>query len=310
MTASLSYLLNWPPDAQDGHERVPENDGCTPLSPRDSKTLSFKQVLGAREFWLYVIALLSTQLGFAFVPHYFNMGQAFGKPMHTIVTSYEAMFLVATLVRPLLGVLCDLLKFGSGHFSIASKNVTILILVMQALLFLILIPVSNSVNYSGFAAVSALIFVAFGAGECLAPILARDIFGAANSSVVFGAGGSIAFGVGEFAAAEVVSLFSSDHGSNRTPSLYNSSYIVCFWSTIVGAGAAALISKHCMEKTESCLEGQRNKRRTKDCEGLVLESNYGSLTIEKDLQDYQGARLCRQDCAVVLDRPDSTNYRS
>lgn len=241
VSSVLSCFLIWPAPSSCGERH---EDREQDLTMQCTLPLSFQNLLQIPSFWLYISCLFSTQIGFLFIPYYFNIGLSFGKPMHVVIKSYETMFLAATLLRPVIGVMCDNFKFGTQEFSMGSKNVAVLMLFAQGLFFLLLIPISNHGSYIGFVIATTVVFVSFSAGECVAPILSRDMFGPANSAVVFGIGGSISFGLGELFAAELVSIFVSSESLKTKPSSYNWSYFLAFISTGFGLFATIMISRY------------------------------------------------------------------
>lgn len=124
--------------------------------------------------------------------------------MQCLVHWYKVIFFVATLTRPFVGILADSFKFGEGIFLIASKNTVAALLLLQTGTFLVLVPISIQGYLYGFLMSMSLIFIVFAAAECVASILARDVFGAENSSLVFAAGGAIGFGIGEYIPTKTI----------------------------------------------------------------------------------------------------------
>lgn len=246
VTAAVSFFLKWPPASfSEGAEQHVGSEA------RSQQPISLRRLPSIPAFWLYVFVIVTADAGFVFIPYFFKVGGSFGRPMHVLVNLFGAAFLVSALTRPLVGFMADSFRHGEGRFSIASKNSVVMLLFLQTGLFLVLIPTSFFGNFIASILCITLLFVLFTSMGCVAPILARDLFGPTNSALVFGAGGVIGFGVGEYVAAKMMSVvvgIGLDEGSS--PSLYIPFYVICvFWS--VGGLMCSLMLTKCSEAFDS-----------------------------------------------------------
>lgn len=276
LIALTSLFIEWPSSSlPDISDREAGHYASAPASPDEfpGNVLPWYHIVQRARFWHYVFVTITSQTGFVFIPYYFKVGLSFARPMDVLVRSFEMSFLVAALTRPFAGLLSDALKSGQGQLSMGSKNTMSLLLFLQAALFLLLIPVSNAASYTGLVVIVALIYIMFSTGECVSPVLARDMFSPANSSLVFGGGGSLAYGLGEVLSTRMMAIVvPSDSNGNSPPSSYNRYYFICFLWTMAGLAASLMLSK-CPEAFEVRGKSTERERLLGECiEATSLKS--------------------------------------
>lgn len=207
MTATITLhcaaFAAWPPHTR--HEGVmdPSKDR-EPVFSECPADLHGHSLLQQRRFWVYALVLFTIRSGYAFVVQFFMMGTRFGQDPQTLAHRFMETLLIATVSRPVAGLLCDNMKRRRGFFSLGSKNIVTLFLLVQSSVFLHLASVCWIGDFAGFARDVTVVMVVLSAGSSTAPILARDVFGARNGALVFGAGGALGFGTGSFGWAQMV----------------------------------------------------------------------------------------------------------
>lgn len=292
----VSCFLKWPSLEQNApHQSYTE---LADHAEAERETLSLRGLLLLPLFWQSVFSIIATQTGFVFISYFFRIGLSFNQSMHSLVQVFEVISFVQAFSRPLTGMLADSLKWGRGFFSLGSKNVMLLALALQALFFAMLISFSNTYNFSGFMFSAGIIVVVFATSECISALLLRDIFGQQNSSVAFGAGASIGFGVGCFISPLVFTAISSRaESSDPAPSAYNLFYLICVFWSIAGLIATATLSRYgALHSRRSVKEGEVRRGTAGDGSlsnvaassedstllGASVTDGYGSTKGERD----------------------------
>eukprot|EP00177_Eucheuma_denticulatum_P004573 GFKZ01008321.1.p1 GENE.GFKZ01008321.1~~GFKZ01008321.1.p1 ORF type:complete len:557 (+),score=27.74 GFKZ01008321.1:135-1805(+) len=236
----ISFLLKWPPREYTSAFRAP-TDNLEPMP--SANAISVAHFLQLRSFWLCVLSIMTTQVGYAFIAYFFQLGLTFGQDMHSLVRLFEAISLLTAFARPLLGMMVDRLKWGEGLFSMGSRNMLTLAMGIQAVTLFTLIPVSNMRYFPGFAVGAAVLLLVVAAGECVAGVLMRDVFGSENSSLMLGAGASIGFGVGAFIPTVILQLTTfAGAGMETRPSTFNLFYLMSMLWSVVGLWSTISIS--------------------------------------------------------------------
>lgn len=240
VTFAASFFLKWPPAAfSDDPEQREISEA------RSQQCISWQRLLLIPAFWLYVFVVVIGQTGFVFIPYFFTVGLSFGRPMHVLVNWFGVACLASGLTRPFAGIMSDSFKHGEGRFSIASKNTAVVMLFSQAGLFMLLIPTSFFGYFTASMVCISLLLITFTSMECVALMLARQLFGLANSALVFGAGGFIGFGLGEYIPTKLMSVvIATGPGGGSSPSRYIPFYVLCvFWSA--GGLMGSLLMTRC-----------------------------------------------------------------
>lgn len=236
-SAAVTPFLQWPPLRYQHHSKANEsNTIVTSPAPLSWKRLSFMP-----SFWLYVATIFCLQAGYVFIAYYFEIGRTFGTDLGSLVASFQAANALGTILRPLSGALIDILKSGDGFFSIGSKNIIIILYLVQMASFASLLLASWMNAEMGYAVFAGLIIATFSAGSCCAPLLAREQFGHVNSSVVFGAGGSISMGLGETIAILIMAAVEKAAERSDVPTAYQGYYVISVVWCFIGLAACMLI---------------------------------------------------------------------
>lgn len=235
--ALTSSLLEWPIQ-QHRDEEYPEEayaNEYSPLSERvNAKTLSPKKLLLTPQFWIFTLTFMCAQGGFVMVPYFFTIGLSFHATMEKLVQCFQVINIVSLAARLLAGSIVDHLKSDTGFFRMGTKNTMLLLLSIQFLSFLSLIISSSAGWFPGFAIFVGLIVVTFGAMSCCVSLLAREQFGSANSSIVFGMGGSISMGTGEIVSVMLMRELQRDTSTDVRPSSFSIPYFALACITFLG----------------------------------------------------------------------------
>ncbi|KAI0563809.1 MFS transporter [Gracilaria domingensis] len=238
-------LVEWPQESLSLPRTSPDSDSEDNALNRqeaaDGRPISWKLLPKLPLFWLYVVTISAAQAGYMFIPYFFDIGHSFNESMIVTVRCFQAINLLGTAFRPLVGSVCDALKRPSGPFFIGTKNFAICLLALQLVMFIALIPISHMGWFGAFAICSGLTVILFAAAACLSALLARELFGRNNSALIFGVGGSVAMGSGEFFAVYAMEQLASRTVSG--PAAYNSYYYFAIVWTIVGLVASLFLCK-------------------------------------------------------------------
>lgn len=206
------------------------------------KLLDWSTMIKMPQFYMYSFLLLAEQAGYAFFAFFFVIGKRFGKESSALANAFEAMLLLGTVSRPVVGLLADKLSWGKGRFSIGSRNIMRILMLTQAVAYFGLIPASNAENYGVFSWCVAMIIMVFFCASGMALVLAKDIFGAGNSSLVFGAACSIGYGIGSFVWTKAVSVL--EISGVETARAYNRFYWVAGLFNVVGIVSGVLLTRY------------------------------------------------------------------
>lgn len=236
MAALLLLLLLFPASFL---LRCPSASPHQPLRPR-AAALPLRALYALPVFWACVAAITVSQTGFVFIGYFFELAEAYGKPLHQAVRSFQCITLAAALCRPPVGMLADRAKTARGFWRVASKNVLLVALLAQTAAFAALVRVAEKRAFDMFVAAALVVVVVMAAGECLVTLLIRDLFGQHNVPVVYGAGACVGFGLGCFLPPALMQ-WCVDAANNPTPEMYVPFYKACvLWSAAGVVCTAAL----------------------------------------------------------------------
>lgn len=239
--ASCSLFLEMPIDDSAG-QTVASDAGDEHSGPRSHSQLSLKKILSMRAFWQYILSVISAQVSSSFIMGYFSIGSTFGISQTDLVKSFQRSYALSTFLRPLGGYLADVLKYGSGYFSLGSKNLFLIILLSEWLILLEMSSASARVDFKAMNLAIGAMFVIYPFVLSAAPVLACDIFGTRNRARVFGLGGSFAMGFGNFSFLSFLSTVAPP-SDNRTPEAYNRFYFTSAGIIVTGLISCASLRK-------------------------------------------------------------------
>lgn len=278
-SAVTCTFITWPPPDDD--ETFGMEDTFL-LHEHESSVIPLRKLFTLPVFWCYTSTILASQATFAFYPYFFKLGYAFGNSDEVIVNSFKIILLCSVISHPLIGVIADSLKWGHGRFSIGPKNMMVLFLAMQMVLYLLLIRFSHGGNFGGFVTATCVLYIVLSSGGCGGSLLAREIFGAKNTSLVFGVGAGFGFGFGDFASAELMAIVdSASKSQGATPSRYVPFYMIAILWSFVGMVSCAMMQRYesVPWRTQVCKDGLCAcavcvSRAKKICE---FETGYGAI---------------------------------
>lgn len=188
-------------------------------------------------FWLFVITFLTLQAGAALYSYFLPIGMSFSMPIDVVIPYFQMGNLVGLLTRLPAAMFIDKMAFGTGMFAFGSKNVMLMLLVLQIMLISLMWFFSLKGAFMPFAICAVGMWGILSGSATAAPFLARDLFGERNGPAAFGIASSIAFGGGEFFAMYLISLVDKMGGTGkRIPSRY-----VPFYAIEVAASLITLV---------------------------------------------------------------------
>lgn len=232
----------------------PTNGEISSLFPKE-QCLPWQTILRAPSFWLYMIVIFNAMAPFSFYGYFYQVGLSFERPMKQLVRVFQIATFGSTIFRLVAGFMVDALKKRSGFFFSGGKNTTGILLFFQTIFFFLLVPISQSKSYVGFAVLSSLLVINVDMCTSVSSLLARDFFGGANCSFVFGFGGGIAIGLGSALSTKLFSLASGmNSGEVITPISFCRGYTVLGILGVLGLLAVAVM-KRC-EEAFVCMPGK------------------------------------------------------
>lgn len=267
-------FLKWPESSQKSHSHRGNDANVI----GEGQVIPWLSLLSVPLFWYYIGTVCALQAPFALIPFFFKVGLSFGANMKVLVACFDVVFLGSTLLRPVAGVLADSLKVGRGCFAMGSKNLMGLLLIVQITFFMILLAVTYIESFAGYVIASGILITVFGGGACGASILARDMFGAQNSSLVFGMGAAIGMGIGEFVSNSLFSFFDLSHRYGDTASRYSPFHVVCVIWSLLGLICCVHIQRHpaYFSLNGNCSLDIDEGGEQSPC--LVTKTNFGSVS--------------------------------
>lgn len=233
---------------------------------------SICSLVRSQSFWLYVVCILGAQSGFAFIPFFQKFSTSFYINSSTsAITAFNLILLSTSLLRPVAGVLIDCLGVGQGAFSIGSKNFICLLLAIQMGLFGILTFHVEKGGYWVFVIIVGGISGVLACSACVAPVLARDLFGEEYAVAAFGIGGALALGLGEVSSTQMASFFLTGNNDRDNKGFEKFYLISIIWSGI------SLVAAVGMQKYSRTLKSMIKER---DMEKGVLDGRWQKLDYE------------------------------
>lgn len=279
-SASCIGLLKWPSGPGPLQENVSENT----LKDEHHLVIPWTKLPFLLPFWYYVASIFAGQVGYAFIPYFFKIGRSFGKSTDVLVNSFQVAILLSTISRPFVGMLSDSLKWGHGFFGMGSKNVLIILLILQLTAFVCLVSFST---FLGFVVCSCIVLVVFSGVAVESSILARDMFTPVNSSLVFGFGASIAMGFGEFGTGEIMAAVDNAPAFEVSgASKYHPFYMLSAALSVFGLLSCFMLQKHaplcCSSEASEFLSGVQTCSTMEERErvigkGGILKKSYSSM---------------------------------
>lgn len=239
-----ALLMRWPAQVEGEQVRMDDEERTdnesVPLLEDEANGYVEQQplvfIMQRATFWLYIMTVLTGAANYGLFPYFFKLGYTFKQPLESVIGWFQIMGCVSIAVCLFSCMLMDYAKFGEGFWAMGSKNVILLLLVVQILCFGLLLHFSYSESYSGFVGTLILLSsVAVSQSGC-SLVLAMDLFGKANGGIVFGVGAGLSMGVGEgFSAWLLVAVERAvNHvGLSETPADFLLFYrIGCVWSLL------------------------------------------------------------------------------
>lgn len=222
---------------------VPQNNEEASLF-QNEQCLSWQTIVRAPSFWFYIIVIFNAMAPFSFYGYFYQVGLSFERPMKQLVRVFQLATFGSTICRLVAGFMVDVLRTRSGFFFSGGKNTTAVLLFLQSIFFFLLVPMSQAKSYEGFAVLSSLLVINVDMCTSVSSLLARDFFGGANCSFVFGFGGGIAIGLGCALATKLFSMASGmDSGIVITPISFCKAYMVLGTLGILGLLAIAVMQR-------------------------------------------------------------------
>lgn len=211
----------------------------TPLmSPDESfPRLTLRRLVQLYDFWLFIFASLTAGASYALVPYFFSISSSFKAPLKVAVGAFQASSIAAVILSLALTGFTDCFAWGTGFFSLGSRNVMVAMLSVQTALCAALCFSTLTRWYGLFAVSAGMLKTIMAAHASCSALMAHDVFGAVNSALVIGVGSGLALGSGEAASVFIMSLVersSQLQYSIQNPMVYQAFYYVLALWTIIG----------------------------------------------------------------------------
>lgn len=233
---------------------------CTELhdiktTPEKALHLSWRQIVKSKDFWHYIVIVLTAGASYAFNPFYYKLGLLFSQPMERLVHMFQITDIIATILSLVASSVTDVLHSSQGYWFSGARNLILIFLSTQTILFWWMTWLTLKRNFWGFLIVKSLLKIVMTCHGGCASLLARDFFGAPNSCLVFGLGAGLALGIGEGISAWLMSAVEnfahSQNGPNLVPEDYNPFFVFAGVWTFLGLVCNIMIQKSRLAFPES-----------------------------------------------------------
>lgn len=281
VTFTTSLFIEWAP--HDYKQRIEQS---APMISNHNSTsrayvrhqIPLKELVLIKQFWMYLLVVLSTQMVYPFFAYFFKIGHSFGQSLPQLVPFFQNIFLIALFLRIFVGFLLDRLKFGTGMFSLGSKNMLLFSFPLQAVALVCLLPISEAGDFHAFVILCGVVLLTFLITQSTIPVLALEQFGPTNSAIVFGVGSGVGLGVGEFGTMVLAGIIEKRGMSNGvlTPASYNNYYLIASAGTIVGLVLCLAIRPYTVEEG-NMKDGKILEMESGEQEYLLKESDYAAV---------------------------------
>lgn len=198
-----------------------------------NEVLTWRALLKMPQFYLYVFVTFTGRTAHALFPYYFKLGNVFGLSTSFVVMGFQVLSLVGILYAFAGNVLLDRL---SSPNKCAVRPLLAAVFLVQAALFLCLIPISHASNGPLALLVISCLIIMLESQTAFSVILARDIFGMKNSALIFGVVGGLSIGFGVSFFVLLMSAIEKAGGDGKsTPRTFVNFYPLAATSCVVGA---------------------------------------------------------------------------
>lgn len=215
-------------------EYVPMEDEADAKLTLEGEKIEPQTLPFLRDFWLYMIAVFAAQVDFALLPYYFEMGADYNVSHSTIVRSFQVSNIGAALARLGVGALTEY---------VGSMRLTAILLFLQTALFGLFAIAAAMRSFAGFFFIALSILVSYSGLTCASAMLARDMFGTTNSTIVFCIGAGITMGLGEFFATWFIGTLEASVPHTNGPSRFNAFFALSAFISLVGAASIICASR-------------------------------------------------------------------
>lgn len=244
-----SFFIAWPSNvSQLLDDDVIDGEDEALLSCAENKEhhLNWNELMFSFEFGLYIMAVLTAGVSYAFIPYYFKIGESFNVSSQVLIMTFQVTGVAATIFGLLASMWTDNFAIARNRwFSSGSKNMMGFFLVIQTSLCFALIFMSRMNLFIPFVISVAFMKMIMAAHAGCAALIARDFFGKKNSCIVFGIGGGLALGTGEGSSAALMAFVESHSPVDMVgPRMFEPFYFIAgIWSA-VGLVCLILLKKH------------------------------------------------------------------
>lgn len=224
-------------------------------TPKRAVRLSWRQIVKSSDFWHYIVIVLTAGASYAFNPFYYKLGLLFSKPMERLIRLFQITDIIATILSLVASSVTDILHTSQGYWFSGARNLILIFLSAQTILFSWMTWLTRQRNFWGFLIVKSLLKIVMTCHGGCASFLARDFFGAPNSCLVFGLGAGLALGFGEgisvWLMSAVENFAHSRNGPNLVPEDYNPFFVIAGVWTLLGLVCTIMIQKSRLAFPES-----------------------------------------------------------
>lgn len=221
IVCGLAQLLINPPAGYSANSA-----GGSNLKPVETLNLSPLQIVRTPSFWLlWVLYFIGAGAGLMVISSISGMAKK---------TMGDSAFIAVAVMA--LGNAAGRIVAGQLSDKIGRKWTLMLVLLIQAVLMFLAIPVTNSIDGAKFVIVLVATFIGFnyGANLSLFPSFTKDLWGLKNFGVNYGCLFT-AWGVGGFVLSRLQQMLKAGSGS------FNSSFITAAVLLLIGAAMTFLI---------------------------------------------------------------------
>lgn len=218
----------------DGNQQNPSQISRENVDGR--RSMAWYKLLQYRLFYKYLLIVFMGRAAMALFPFYFKLGYVYGIPTSRVVFGFQMLSLVSIVWVLIVNSLYEFVSNRSRRKPI-SKPFLIAIFILQAALFAVLVPLSNSGKAVGSLTVISFLMVIIGSQTALSVILAADLFGGKNGVAAYGLACGLSSGPGDAIFTYIMSAVEQKFsvGTVSTPASFSPFYMFCSTALLFGA---------------------------------------------------------------------------
>lgn len=232
-TSLCTFLLCLPGDyATD--EAIQARNERGPSMYFNFPKLTWRSMIRLPMFWLYIFIIVSKRMTFPLLSYFFRVGHTYGVSQLTLLRWFQISNLFSLIFNYFSSVGTDFLRTEDGPFCSGARNLAAFMLVGQVLGYAALTQLVTPKDFIGWVIAVSVTLTLTQAHLGIATLLAVDLFGRENMSLVFGIGGGPALGTGEGIATVIMAMVDGSNGAVvYSPRHYWLFYVIgAVWSVV------------------------------------------------------------------------------